>query len=146
MSEIYMNGLTLEEAKQVHDFYFEKLKFCGCGRPEDTLLFIKNLLVIIDEKWKQEKTMDNHHERYTMFQNKLREVFEFENKQEDNTHFSDTQEGIIQFVLYYLNEVDILEHGGSVGGSWLSEEGKNVLQILNKITEWGELDLSFLDN
>ena len=40
----------------------------------------------------------------------------------------DTGEAL--FLAYFLTEIGLLEHGGSVHGSWLSDEGKEVLEFL----------------
>jgi hypothetical protein len=43
--------------------------------------------------------------------------------------------GVEYFVLYGLASADLIEHGGSVGGSWLTEKGKEVLASLEEISK-----------
>lgn len=85
----------------------ENLKLCGCGDPEKTYTILKETLEIFDnnnweEKCKKQKAWE---EKY----------------------------GDLAFLtLYFLNSFDLLEHGGSVGGSWLSQEGKTLVKYLNE--------------
>ena len=140
-----INGLTQKEGNILYEFYFNELKCCGCGCPENTLLFIKNLLNIIYEKTKRcdnKDYYDRHYYYYDLYQKELREVFEFENKQENNNYFSNNQDGIIQFVLYYLDEVEVIEHGTSINGAWLTKKGEQILKILNKVEDWDNFDIS----
>lgn len=140
-----INGLTQKEGNILYEFYFNELKFCGCGCPENTLLFIKNLLNIIYEKTKRcdnKDYYDRHYYYYDLYQKELREVFEFENKQENNNYFSNNQDGIIQFVLYYLDEVEVIEHGTSINGAWVTKKGEQILKILNKVEDWDNFDIS----
>lgn len=46
-------------------------------------------------------------------------------------------EALIDFVLYILNDKGFLEHGSSIGGSWLTDKGKLFLYLLeiNKLIE-----------
>lgn len=46
-------------------------------------------------------------------------------------------DGVRYFVLYLLDHWDLTEHGGSVGGSWLSEKGRDVLAVLRLEAEDG---------
>lgn len=40
--------------------------------------------------------------------------------------------GVLELLLYTLDHFDLIEHGGSIGGSWLSDKGKQVLAALNR--------------
>jgi hypothetical protein len=121
--------------KVLYDFYFNKLKFCGCGSPEDTLLYIKKLLNLIKRKMdrpydESKKERDNAYWQYQkdlLFIGGFTPFFNENNKIEPN----DIQNGVIQFILYYLDEVEVLEHGGSIGGAWLTEYGEKILECLN---------------
>jgi len=42
--------------------------------------------------------------------------------------------GYDMLILYFLNAHGLMEHGGSVGGSWLTDKGKKVRAFLE---EWG---------
>lgn len=113
---------------KLKDFYYNKLDFCGCGRPDCTLEFIKKLLNIIKQKTDRRSEPNyNCDESWDKHQNNLIETFEFKAEKE----LSDIQDGIVQFVMYYLDRIGVLEHGGGIGGAWLSDYGKELLEILN---------------
>lgn len=38
-----------------------------------------------------------------------------------------------ELLAHWLTHKGLLEHGGSVGGSWLTEEGKNVYEIIKSL-------------
>jgi hypothetical protein len=119
----------------LHNFYFENLKFCGCGNPYLTLEFIKMLLNAIQQKednYNKEDFDRNRHKYYEEHQRNLISIFEFKDNSTDDQYFSDIQDGIVQFVLYYLDEVGVIEHGSSIGGAWLTKYGKEILKALNK--------------
>jgi len=93
---------------------------CGCGIPEETNEVLRTTLNIQSSNctWKERQ----------------KQFSDICNADMDNENYS----GLIQFVLYILNDKDILEHGGSVGGSWLSEKGKVYLDLLNLQKEMNE--------
>ncbi|MGM7720586.1 hypothetical protein [uncultured Metabacillus sp.] len=111
--------------ERLNDFYYEKLKFCGCGNPGDTLKLIKELLNAINDKYVNEVPYEVH-------QNRIHSLFEFEDKSKPKLKFTDIQNGIIQFVMYQLDLIEVLEHGGSIGGSWLTSYGKQIMEYLNE--------------
>jgi hypothetical protein len=43
----------------------------------------------------------------------------------------DTDSRYVELILHMLNEVDLLEHGGTVGGSWPTDLGRQWLAILD---------------
>lgn len=117
----------------IQELYYDKLDFCGCGNPEDTLHFIKEILNLIKDKHKEDMGYDE-------YQDKLHGAFQFKDNSKPKLKFTDTQNGIVQFVFYYLDSAGLLEHGSSIGGAWLSTEGKNTLEILNR---YDDMELFF---
>lgn len=81
-----------------------ELGFCGCGDPDAAMVFVRNTLKLIGER---------------------KEWGEGVEKEIPN-------EGAYYFVLYMLDHKGLTEHGGSVGGSWLSSKGDEVLKDI----EW----------
>ena len=75
--------------------------FCGCGCPEEAISFLLELL-----------------ELCPLYDN--REPFE---KLIPN-------EGLQYLTLYTLDHFDLIEHGTSVRGSWLTDKGKAILELL----------------
>jgi hypothetical protein len=42
------------------------------------------------------------------------------------------EKGGVYFMHYWLDKEDLTEHGGSVGGAWLSEKGEEILRYLRE--------------
>lgn len=94
-------------------FTYEVMDMCGCGVPELTHELIRRVLSIRNERLPYEETLKKY-------------------KQELHLDTDDdTQYGSLQFILYILNSRGILEHGSSVGGSWLTNLGRMYLAVLN---------------
>lgn len=136
-----MEEWELEEKRTefINDFYYDKLKFCGCGSPSDTLYVIKKVLNVIDVKIKrceESKFWDSNN--YDLYRNDITECLNLKDETIEDAQLS-INEGVIQTFLYLLDSVGVLEHGGSVGGAWLSEYGETLLEHLNKLSD-EELD------
>jgi len=91
----------------------EKLNLCGCGMPEKALLFIRDVLAHVQERFDLELPWSET---------------EIRRKAILPTY------GIEYFTFYMLDDLGLLEHGSSVPG-WLTDEGKAVLNLLNKFKE-----------
>lgn len=92
--------------------------FCGCGNPEAAWQVIRNYL----------------HEFSLMGDDWGKRTLEIETGEQ-------------YIVAYLLDHLKLTEHGGSVGGSWLTDDGEEVLTFLNK---WGanwqeEKSVEFVD-
>jgi len=92
----------------IHDFYYRKLNFCGCGNPDTQMQFLRDVLRAINRR------------------------------SEGNTWKEDTKKieallpgALGQFYLYWLDSMGITEHGGSIGGDWLTEKGKELLLLMD---------------
>lgn len=79
--------------------------FCGCGRPEAAAKRLRDLLAL-----------------HPLFDHRA----EFEQLVPDA--------GLQELVLYTLDHFALTEHGGSIGGSWLTDTGTDVLEALNRET------------
>ncbi len=88
----------------------QSLDFCGCGNPcegYDALLDTLSSYSTGDrQKWAEAR----------------------------GGNWSGAGNGYDFLILYFLNAHDMMEHGGSVGGSWLTKKGKAVKLFLE---EWG---------
>ncbi len=84
------------------DQILEQLNWCGCGNPDDALEYLRQILQLFKDK------------------DKYDEVCEL-------IHLKD-QPGLGYMILYYLDSIELTEHGGSVGGCWLSEKGETFLE------------------
>lgn len=101
------------------------LNICGCGTPWDTAKIIYKVLKI------QSKRND--------WDNKIADINklfanDFTKEQERNIY------GVYQFILYILDNKGFLEHGGGIGGAWLTQWGEDLLYVLEYCIENGYID------
>lgn len=75
--------------------------FCGCGSPEDAAEALRKLLSL--------------HPPY-------------DHRKEFEAWIQDS--GLAMLVLYTLDHFGLTEHGGTVGGGWLTDKGQAVLAAL----------------
>jgi hypothetical protein len=92
---------------QANDFYTEVLGFCACGNPEEILIFIKKILVLLADEEKSP-----HYSLPPEFSN---DIFH-------------------SFFLLTLDSKGLLEHGSSIYGSCLTSIGKTHHDLLNSIS------------
>lgn len=78
--------------------------YCGCGNPEEALELIHDLL----------KAAPYYENR-----ERLKELL--------------PTTGLEMLVLGALDNAQLVEHGGSIGGSWLTDRGKQVLAALDQV-------------
>ena len=100
------------------DYYmFEELGLCGCGVPEETYEAIR-LYLQIRKDWYEDKI----------------EYVEVNRRYLTDLHIDDADElqsGILQFMMYVLDDRGFTDHGGSIGGCWLTDAGERLLTVLN---------------
>lgn len=86
--------------------------FCGCGQPEAAADILRIILAL-----------------HPLHSN--REAFEL----------LIPNDGLQYLLLYTLSSFDLTEHGGSVGGGWLTDKGHSVLAALEreKADDYGAL-------
>lgn len=94
--------------KELHDFFaFEIIGLCGCGSKEASEVDIRNILRVCSEEPaspQRKKALQDYFGVNSIYDSSL-----------------------LQFMVYILNHVDLLEHGTSIGGSWITEFGKMCL-------------------
>lgn len=98
--------------------FHNDLGLCGCGNPEETYEVIRRILNILsfDVDW----------------ETRQKQFSEICNADMNNENYN----GLIQFVLYILDDKGFLEHGSSISSAWLTEKGKIYLDLLNM---WNEI-------
>lgn len=96
----------------------EKFSFCGCGCPEDAYDLIRNILQLcpLYENW----------ESGTSNGAKVQEIL-------------GGIDGTFYLVLYAIDSLDLIEHGGSIGGSWLTQKGEYYLPLMRK-HKWDDIE------
>lgn len=88
----------------LEDLLGGRMRFCGCGDPGEALMYILGILEAI------------HGRKGTAPWYPLRTFF--------------NSDGEMYFVLYMIDSHGFAEHGGSVGGCWLTCEGEEFLEEL----------------
>lgn len=103
--------------------YYDQLGFCGCGDPEGMHKFVCECLEVFDR--------DSHREKHGQdaWQDAIKAL---------KAKVAADPETAAYFIAYTLDKVHLTEHGGSVGGSWLTDRGKQFLEIGPMVEEEGE--------
>jgi hypothetical protein len=83
------------------DYVAYRLDFCGCGDPPSAVKLAAHFMERMEKK-----------------QRLFPEDAEYPNE-------------VIYFVLYALDSRELAEHGGSVGGAWLTRAGEACLALLH---------------
>jgi hypothetical protein len=86
--------------------YYGQIGLCGCGRPEEVHKFLLECMAAKDDKY--ENIIDH------------KKVIELVKENVDI---------VAEFVLHFLDDRHLTEHGVSVYGSWLTDRGKQALEI-----------------
>lgn len=102
--------------------WYDDFKFCGCGCPEDVMRFIGQVLA------EKQKISDAPVPKNFNDTNLWDEI----NKLLPST---DMKSWVVS---YLLDSKGFTEHGGGVGGSWLTGEGLELLEAIQLVggEEW----------
>ena len=100
-------------------FYYEKLDWCGCGEPDTAKKVIRDFLRILYDFYKDED-FDTSYKRK---KNNFKERFGVESVYDNE---------LLLCLAYTLDAVEFTEHGGSIGGAWITNEGEMFLWLLNQ--------------
>jgi hypothetical protein len=92
--------------------------FCGCADPDGALQLIHDALRVLTEAPEWKANDQNWTNAYAKYKNAKLAIFK--------------TDGIETFVLYVLDKKGLVEHGGSVFGSWLTNDGQLLLDLLNE--------------
>lgn len=115
-----MGVIELESyANEIQRFYFEDLKWCGCGNPGEALTFMRDVLELLYSRSEESRA-----ERSNM-------PYEQSAWAKGAKALDEMLPGTLGLsYLYMLDALDLTEHGGFVGGSWLTDKGNAVLAML----------------
>ena len=90
--------------------YYDHLKFCGCGEPNEVGKFIARLLTENSHRHEPDQPRPVSHD------DALRLIKE-------------DPDAAAWMLLYMLDVWEFTEHGGSVNGAWLTERGKQAAEV-----------------
>ena len=103
-NNFYGESLTVEE------YLSSTLGFCGCGRPGDVVEMVIEIFNILNQDFEYDEKTD-----------KLKELFGIS---DDKKYYT-----MLSFVFYILDNKNILTHGSSIGGAWIDEDFKELLEL-----------------
>lgn len=92
-----------------HIELLKALNMCGCGNADDVLIYLYSVLTDIKYRKDSQWAVNPLRDRLV------------------------SGDMTLSLALYYLESNKLLEHDGSVGGSWLSEKGEKFLADLTDI-------------
>jgi hypothetical protein len=123
--------VKVEYPNEVQRFYYEELGWCGCGSPDEVLGFIRDVLQAMND-WTQANRRDDEAAR--------------EAAQARQDALLPRAGGMLVLsYLYMLGAHGLTEHGGSVYGSWITDEGERVLAMLSGIDLEKAMDEGAMD-
>lgn len=103
------DGCHYQSIHAVH--HFARLGLCGCGSPEGAFNFCREALTIFDRRG------DKGGDKWINAEDALSKLIA--SKSDDAAHV----------FAHLLTHLDLLEHGGSVGGSWLTDKGNDIVDL-----------------
>lgn len=107
------DGCHYESEKEAA--HYALLHLCGCGNPEEAYNFCRAALMAFDRR--------DGSKRWVDAEAAIEELVK-------------AKPDIAAHVLsHMLNHYDLLEHGGSVGGSWLTENGERIVDMGDALDE-----------
>ena len=114
--------MTKDEAEQIlYNMYFDELQLCGCGAPDNVLVMIKEVLNALNRQ-------DSSERREVLFK-----TLGFEATSLDE--LTTIQYGMYKFILDVLDNAEIIEHGSSIHGAWLTKHGLEILQAFELVDD-----------
>lgn len=106
--------------QHVNDLLYIQLGLCGCGNPEESFDLVRKLLALAPYHQGPE----------------VREEVAVLCGNPAAKHI----------ILSTLDHADLIEHGGGIDGSWLTDKGEWYLKALNSITDWDDIDVGLPHN
>lgn len=101
---------ALSERQHLEGLFSGELKLCGCGNPEDAYALIRDLLDLAP--------FHRHPQR-------VRDLI--------------GNDGAYHIVLSVLDEARLIEHGGGIGGAWITPKGERYRELMHRY-EYSDLD------
>lgn len=109
-------------------FYFEMLGWCGCGTPDVAKKVIRDFLRLHKRVALPDGlnfTIQDYEQRQALFNQRFGVKNVYDNE-------------LLLCLAYALDAAGFTDHGSSIGGAWLSEEGEMFLWLLEQNEELNE--------
>ena len=110
-NDMWIGPDTCHYDTQREAMHFGVLGMCGCGNPKEAYNFLRDILKICDRR-------ANHDDDKAPWVNAQEEIAKLVAANPDLS---------AHVLLHFLTDKDVLEHGGSVGGSWLTSMGQQIV-------------------
>lgn len=109
------NYMEMEDDEEfLTSFFVEAFGFCGCGCLDMSIKFVRDILNCYEDR--EEENLPP-----CLNLDKAKEVCGNDN--------------ITDFILHWLDTVELTEHGSSVYGSWLTDKGEALRVYLKKVVK-----------
>lgn len=112
--------LKIEAKLIVHKFVYEVMGFCSCGRAENILIKIRDVLQVVHNKY-----IKRHQEKSSYSLKRIQDEYEEEMRE---VIYDDI---IQELVLQILTSYGLLEHTKCIHNSTLTPYGEEILCALN---------------
>jgi len=106
--------------EKFEEIYYNDIGMCECGRPEE----VKNFLYDLLKNHKDSRDQPYSFEQSDVLVNKRKEIIK-----------NIDPDIIFEIIFHFLDKVELVEHGGSVYGSWYTEEGLEFLNLLSEFKD-----------
>jgi len=114
---------------ELREFLYGDMGMCGCGQPENFFKFLRDSLRFYKKRQEMWETKQDSMGLYEEYMKSIG---------------MEERPGLAYWWMYWLDHVDLTEHGGCVPG-WLTHFGVIVLEAMEEIGETEEEIEDFLD-
>ncbi|WP_327335146.1 hypothetical protein OG473_39650 (plasmid) [Streptomyces anulatus] len=116
-----MNDNDRENVLQhVNGLFYMDLGLCGCGLPEESFDLVRSLLALAP----YHQSPEVRKQVAALCGNSVAQ----------------------HMILSMLDGAELIEHGGTITGAWLTDKGEWYLQVMNSISDWDEIDVGIPHN
>jgi hypothetical protein len=100
--------------------------FCGCGAAWESLAYVKRSLELV--KHVKEEIWDKF-DSFSFMDKGKQDAYK-KHEAIEKEHYG--SEGAEYFMKYWMDNEGLTEHGSSVNGAWLEDDGYKLLELLEK--------------
>ena len=130
-----------DDWEHLDQLFYSDMKFCGCGDPESVYELTRDLLELLRERWEEgaEPQPQGPASEELAAHEGVKITFDWRGWKQRFRDRIGGGDGTYYAVLYWLDGSGLIEHGGSVSGSWLTLKGKHYLSLM-QAHEWDDVD------
>jgi hypothetical protein len=126
---------------EVYSAWHGQLHFCGCGRPDEVLRFVRDVLLAhyrITWAARNHNPLnlpDSQKPEYDQARKEFDALLRHPPEADGKLAKDHVDYALYYMTLYTLDAAGMTEHGGSVSGGWLSYLGEHLLENMLKLTD-----------